>query len=62
MVGVGKGAEMGILIKDAESLEQAKKINAIVLDKTGTITEGRPRVTNEFWLAEDNQLKKFYTA
>nr|WP_315151987.1 heavy metal translocating P-type ATPase [uncultured Flavobacterium sp.] len=58
MVGVGKGAEMGILIKDAESLEQAKKINAVVLDKTGTITEGKPLVTNEFWSAEDNQLKQ----
>jgi Cu2+-exporting ATPase len=58
MVGVGKGAEMGILIKDAESLEQAKKINAIVLDKTGTITEGKPLVTDEFWLAGDNQLKQ----
>ncbi|REH00836.1 heavy metal translocating P-type ATPase [Flavobacterium aquicola] len=54
MVGVGKGAEMGILIKDAESLEQAKKINAIVLDKTGTITEGKPVVTDEFWITENN--------
>src|SRR5690606_275893 len=36
MVGVGKGAEQGILIKDAESLELAKKVNAIILDKTGT--------------------------
>jgi len=50
MVGVGKGAEHGILIKDAESLEVAKKINAVVLDKTGTITEGRPQVTDEKWL------------
>ena len=58
MVGVGKGAEMGILIKDAESLEQTKKIAAVVLDKTGTITEGKPLVTNEFWLAEDNELKQ----
>ncbi|WP_114790397.1 heavy metal translocating P-type ATPase [Niabella yanshanensis] len=49
MVGVGKGAEKGILIKDAESLELAKKINAIVLDKTGTITEGRPVVTDIQW-------------
>ena len=58
MVGVGKGAEMGILIKDAESLEQAKKINVIILDKTGTITEGKPLVTNEFWLDDNAQLKQ----
>ncbi|GGH32002.1 copper-translocating P-type ATPase [Sphingobacterium alkalisoli] len=50
MVGVGKGAENGILIKDAESLELAKKIDAIILDKTGTITEGRPVVTGVQWL------------
>ncbi len=54
MVGVGKGAENGILIKDAESLEIAKKVNAIVLDKTGTITEGRPQVTEIQWLNNDN--------
>ncbi|MBS1550243.1 MAG: copper-translocating P-type ATPase [Bacteroidetes bacterium] len=52
MVGVGKGAEKGILIKDAESLELAKKINCIVLDKTGTITEGKPKVTNITWLED----------
>lgn len=46
MVGVGKGAEHGILIKDAESLELAKNVNAIILDKTGTITEGKPEVTD----------------
>ncbi|HTM91991.1 MAG TPA: heavy metal translocating P-type ATPase [Flavisolibacter sp.] len=46
MAGVGKGAENGILIKDAESLELAKKVNAIVLDKTGTITEGKPEVVS----------------
>jgi Cu2+-exporting ATPase len=49
MVGVGKGAENGILIKDAEGLERIHKINAIILDKTGTITEGKPVVTDELW-------------
>lgn len=44
MVGVGKGADNGILIKDAEALESAVKINAVVLDKTGTLTEGHPSV------------------
>lgn len=58
MVGVGKGAENGILIKDAESLESAKNITAIVLDKTGTITEGKPVVTNEIWVDENETLKQ----
>jgi Cu2+-exporting ATPase len=49
MVGVGKGAENKILIKDAESLELAHKVNAVVLDKTGTITEGSPSVTGIFF-------------
>ncbi len=53
MVGVGKGADKGILIKDAESLERAKKVTAVVLDKTGTITQGRPAVINAFWKSED---------
>lgn len=57
MVGVGKGAENGILIKDAESLELAKNIDAIILDKTGTITAGRPAVTSAKWLNGDAQLK-----
>ena len=49
MVGVGKGAESNILIKDAESLELAHKVNAVILDKTGTITEGKPVVTDFIW-------------
>lgn len=49
MVGVGKGAENNILIKDAESLEIAHKVNAVILDKTGTITEGKPMVTDFIW-------------
>jgi Cu2+-exporting ATPase len=54
MAGVGKGAENGILIKDAESLELAKKVNAIIFDKTGTITEGKPVVTDIVWLNNDS--------
>lgn len=48
MVGTGKGAENGILIKSGEALEQAHNINALVLDKTGTLTKGRPVVTDLF--------------
>jgi len=54
MVGVGRGAENGILIRDAESLEQAKNINAIILDKTGTITEGKPQVVEIVWKKDEN--------
>lgn len=46
MVGTGKGAENGILIKSGEALETAHEINAVVVDKTGTLTEGKPFVTN----------------
>ncbi|TDE09396.1 MULTISPECIES: heavy metal translocating P-type ATPase [Dyadobacter] len=51
MVGIGKGAENNILIKDAESLELGHKVNAVILDKTGTITEGKPVVTDISWTA-----------
>lgn len=48
MVGVGKGAENGILIKDAESLELAHKTDVVILDKTGTITEGKPKLVDQY--------------
>ncbi len=53
MVGTGKGAESGVLIRGAEALETAHRVQAAVMDKTGTITEGRPRVTDV--LAGDGQ-------
>lgn len=59
MVGVGKGAENNILIKDAESLELAHKVNVIILDKTGTITEGKPTVTDILWRKDIKGLTKF---
>lgn len=58
MVGIGKGAEKGILIKDAESLEVTKNITAVVLDKTGTITEGKPLVEEIKWFSSDYEEKK----
>ena len=49
MVGIGKGAENGILVKDAQSLEAIHKLDVLVLDKTGTITKGQPEVTDLHW-------------
>lgn len=57
MVGVGKGAEKGILIKDAESLETMGKVTAVVLDKTGTLTQGQPKVVDQLWTAEESPWK-----
>ncbi|MBF0595928.1 copper-translocating P-type ATPase [Faecalibacter sp. WQ 117] len=60
MVAMGKGAKNGILVKDAESLERANKIDAIILDKTGTITEGKPKVVASEWFGnyEDYEILK----
>ncbi len=54
MVGIGKGAQQGILIKDAQALETAYKIDTLILDKTGTITEGKPTVSDWVWNREDD--------
>ena len=62
MVGIGRGAEHGILIKDAESLELARKVNAVVLDKTGTITEGKPVVTDIYWMNDDRTKEPVLSA
>jgi len=61
MVGIGKGAERGILIKDAESLEIAKKVNVVALDKTGTLTEGKPAVADIAWLNGDDSKKGVFS-
>ncbi|MGF1564725.1 MAG: heavy metal translocating P-type ATPase [Flavobacteriales bacterium] len=53
MVGIGRGARTGILIKDAASLEALEYVTDVVLDKTGTITEGRPQVVDQHWMHAD---------
>lgn len=58
MVGMGRGAELGILIKDADGLELAHRIDTLILDKTGTITEGKPVVTDTIWNTEDSTKLK----
>jgi len=61
MVGSGKGAERGILIKDSESLELAHKIQVVMFDKTGTLTEGKPAITNIHVLKNDLEKKDALT-
>jgi len=58
IVGVGRGAENGILIKNAESLEKLHKVNTIVVDKTGTITKGKPEVTEVTVVAKKEKLNE----
>lgn len=58
MVGTGKGAQNGILIKSAESLELLHLVDTVVLDKTGTITEGKPKVTDIVSMIEEKELLK----
>ncbi|MBQ8209250.1 MAG: heavy metal translocating P-type ATPase [Clostridia bacterium] len=62
MVGTGKGASNGILIRSAESLETAHKINTVVLDKTGTVTEGMPSVTDIIPSAQSNKNELLHFA
>ncbi len=65
MVGTGKGAELGILVKSGEALETAHKIDTIIFDKTGTLTKGKPEITNIFAFepfTEDDVLKMAFSA
>ena len=59
MVGIGRGASMGILIKNADALELSSKVKAVILDKTGTVTEGKPRISKILTLGEgiENALR-----
>jgi cation transport ATPase len=65
MVGVGRGAQMGVLIKNAGAIELMEKVTTLVVDKTGTLTEGKPRVTKIIaasWISEDDVLVTAATA
>src|SRR4029077_7938681 len=65
MVGTGKGAERGIFIRGGEALERAERVNVVVFDKTGTITEGRPRLTDVVTapgFSEDEVLRLAFSA
>jgi len=58
MVGIGKAASLHILIKDAVALEQMRRVNAVVLDKTGTLTEGKPAVSGWLWAVPQEDILK----
>lgn len=53
-VGIGRAASQGVLIKNADCLETARKVNAVILDKTGTLTEGRPQVIRSSWVGNES--------
>jgi cation transport ATPase len=59
-VGIGKAASQGVLIKNVDGLERACRVTTVVLDKTGTLTEGHPAVTDCEWLGNDLQRKLLY--
>jgi len=61
IVGVGRGASMGVLIKDAASLEVARQVDIVALDKTGTLTEGRPEVVDERFESKENHTAIFFS-
>jgi len=58
IAGIGNGARKGILIKDADSLQVARDIDAVVLDKTGTITKGHPEVVESKWFVDDGEERR----
>ena len=62
MVGVGRGAEMGVLIKNGEALERLEKVNTVMIDKTGTLTEGKPEITRIVTAGQENELLKWAAA
>ncbi|HEV2353720.1 MAG TPA: heavy metal translocating P-type ATPase [Puia sp.] len=62
MVGIGRAATRGILIRDAEGLEKLAKVDTVVLDKTGTVTEGRPEVTEWVWMEGEQSEKGILSA
>ena len=62
MVGTGRAAERGILIKDAESIETARTVDTVLFDKTGTLTEGRPEVTDLLWFDDKEEYAPVFAA
>ena len=62
MVGMGRGAEAGVLIKNAEVLEKLEKVKTIVVDKTGTLTEGKPKLTQVISKEQGKESEILYLA